>query len=276
MNISEDELEQRLRALFADERLDLPPPPDAGTAIVIGARRRRRRRHTVQAVAGVAAAVVAVAGGLTMVRLHTEDGTAAISVPGTGGHTKPPENLTQGRSPEPSAPGPTGTQSIRDSAPPGVPTSPPPSPRPSSVSTPSTLAAVTSGPLLAADGFGKLKLGMSEADVAAQAVTLSNAQAGAGCTVYKAQGNGVPASASVVISKAAGLVAVTPDVAAHTAEGIGAGSTKDQILAAYPAAKEGAGGVVAPAGAAAEYRFRLGETGVVQTSLASATQDCAS
>ncbi|MGW3960285.1 hypothetical protein ACWED2_10725 [Amycolatopsis sp. NPDC005003] len=274
MNISEDELEQRLRALFADERLDLPPPPDAGTVIVTGARRRRRRRHAVQAVAGVAAAAVAVAGGLTVFRVHTEDGTAAMSAPGTGASTKPPENLTQGRPPEPSTPGPTGTQSIQASAPPGSSTSTPPR-RPSATPAPSTLADVTSGPLLAADGFGKLKLGMSEADVAAQKVTLSDPRAGAGCTVYKAQGAGVPVSASVVISKAAGLVVVTPDVAAHTAEGIGAGSTKDQILAAYPAAKAEAGGVVAPAGTAAEYRFRLGETGVVQTSLTSAAQDCA-
>ncbi|MGW4064734.1 hypothetical protein ACWEGE_41055 [Amycolatopsis sp. NPDC004747] len=273
MNISEDELEQRLRALFADERLDLPPPPDAGTVIVTGARRRRRRRHTVQAVAGVAAAVVAVAGGLTVFRLHTEDGTAAMSADGTTPGTKPPENLTQGRPPEPSTPAPTGTQSIQVSAPPGAPTSP--SRRPSASSSPSTLAEVTRGPLLAADGFGKLKLGMTEAEVAAQTITLSNAQAGAGCTVYKAQGSGLPAPASIVISKAAGLIAVTPDVAAHTAEGIGAGSTKDQILAAYPAAKAEAGSVVAPAGAAAEYRFRLDETGVVQTSLTSATQDCA-
>ncbi|QKV76979.1 hypothetical protein [Amycolatopsis sp. Hca4] len=270
MNISEDELEQRLRALFADERLDLPPPPDAGTVIVTGARRRRRRRHVVQAVAGVAAAAVAVAGGLTMVRLHTEDGTAAMSAAGTGTSVKPPEDLTQGRAPEPSTPAaPTGTQSISASAPPQT------SPRPSATPRPTKLPAVTTGPLLAADGFGKLKLGMSEADVAAQTITLTDAQAGAGCTVYKAEGSGLPASASVVISKTSGLVAVTPDVAVHTAEGIGAGSTKDQVLTVYPAAKEEAGGVVAPAGAAAEYRFRLGETGVVQTSLTSVTQDCA-
>ncbi|MDS0132933.1 MULTISPECIES: hypothetical protein [unclassified Amycolatopsis] len=273
MNISEDELEQRLRALFADERLDLPPPPDAGTVIVTGARRRRRRRHVVQAVAGVAAAVVAVSGGLTMIRFHAEDGTAVMSADGTGTSGKPPENLTAGRSPEPSPPGPTGTQSIQASAPPGASTSRPP--RPPSTPRPSTLPGVATGPLLAADGFGQLKLGMSEADVTALAVTLSDPQAGASCTVYKAQGSGVPVAASVVISKAAGLVVVTPDVAAHTAEGIGAGATKDQILAAYPAAKEESGDVVAPAGTAAEYRFRLGETGVVQTSLSSRAQDCA-
>ncbi|MEU5265120.1 hypothetical protein [Amycolatopsis sp. NPDC021455] len=273
MNISEDELEQRLRALFADERLDLPPPPDAGTVIVAGARRRRRRRHAVQAVVGVAAAVVAVAGGLTMIRLHAEDGTAVMSADGTGNSVSSPEDLTAGRPPEPSTPGPTSTQSIQVAAPPDSPTSN--ASRPPATQKPSTLPAVPSGPLLAADGFGKLKLGMSAAEVTAQAVALSDPQGGESCTVYKAQGSGLPATATIAISKAAGLVAVTPDVVAHTSEGIGAGATKDQVLAAYPAAKFDAGGVVAPASAAAEYHFKLGETGVVLTSLMSVNQDCA-
>jgi hypothetical protein len=272
LNISEDELEQRLRSLFADERLDLPPPPEAGTVIVAGARRRRRRRHTVQAVAGVAAAVVAVAGGLTLFRLHTEDGIAAMSPGGTDISVKPPENLTAGRPPQPSTPGPTSTQSVQLSAPPSSPPSNPP--RPLSSSQPTMLPGVSSGPLLAADGFGKLKLGMSATEVTAQAVTLDETQAGASCTVYKALGSGIPVSASVVISKAAGLVVVTPDVAAHTAEGIGAGSTREQVLAAYPTAKDEPGGVVAPV-TAAEYHFTLGDTGVVRTSLMSVDQDCA-
>jgi hypothetical protein len=272
LNISEDELEQRLRSLFADERLDLPPPPDAGTVIVAGARRRRRRRQTVQAVAGVAAAVVAVSGGLTLFRLHAEDGTAVMSADGTAISVQPPENRTEDRPPQPSTPGPTSTNSVQISAPPSSPPSKPPRPSPSQK--PTTLPAVTSGPLLAADGFGRLKLGMSETEVTAQAVTLDQTQAGASCTVYKALGSGIPASASVVISKTAGLVVVTPDVAAHTAEGIGAGSTREQVLAAYPAAKEQPDGVVAPV-AAAEYHFTLGDAGVVRTSLMSVNQDCA-
>lgn len=273
MNISEDELEQRLRAMFADERLDLPPPPDAGSVIVAGARRRRRRRHTVQAVAGVAAGVVAIAGGLTVFRLHTEDSTAVMSADGSVISVKPPENLTPGRQPEPSTPGPTSTQDIQVSPPPPVSTSKPGRPRPSEQ--PSTLPRVTDGPLLAADGFGRLKLGMSEAEVTAQAVTLSETQAGGACSVYTVEGSGVPASATVVISKAVGLTVVTPAQVAHTAEGIGGGSTKEDILAAYPAAQEESGGVAAPTGAAAEYHFRLGDTGVVETSLMSLNQDCA-
>lgn len=273
MNISEDELEQRLRALFADERLDLPPPPDAGTTIVAGARRRRRRRQGVLAVTGVAAAVVAVSGGLTMLRLHGEDGTAVMSADGSSISVKPPENLTPGRQPDPSVPGPTSTQDIQVSVPPASPTSKasrPPSAQPSS-----KLPPVLSGPLLDADGFGTIKLGMSETQIAAQGVTLSDAQAGGSCTVYTAQGGGVPAAATVVVSKALGLAVVTPTQAAHTAEGIGTGSTKDQVLAAYPGAKDETGGVVAAVTTGADFHFRLDGSGVVQTSLAAVNQDCA-
>ncbi|WP_329053278.1 hypothetical protein OG738_10760 [Amycolatopsis sp. NBC_01488] len=273
MNISEDELEQRLRELFADERLDLPPPPDAGPTIVAGARRRRRRRQGALAVAGVAAAVVAVSGGLTMVRLHAEDGTAVMSADGSSLSVRPPENLTAGRQPQASVPGPTSTQDIEVSAPPASPTSK--ASRPPSAQSPSKLPHVLSGPLLDPDGFGTIKLGMSETQIAAQGVTLSDAQVGASCTVYTAHGSGVPSNATVVVSKAVGLTVVTPDQAAHTAEGIGAGSTKAQVLAAYPGAKDESGGVVAPATAAADYHFRLDDSGVVQTSLMSVNQDCA-
>jgi hypothetical protein len=273
LNISEDELEQRLRELFADERLDLPPPPEAGTTIVAGARRRRRRRQGVLAVTGVAAAVVAVSGGLTMVRLHAEDGTAVMSADGSSISVKPPENLTAGRQPQTSIPGPTSTQDIEVSAPPASPTSK--ASRPPSAQSPSKLPPVLSGPLLDPDGFGTIKLGMSETQIAAQGVTLTDAQAGASCTVYTALGGGVPSNATVVVSKAVGLTVVTPDPAAHTAEGVGAGSTKEQVFATYPDAKDESGGIVAPATAAADYHFRLDDSGVVQTSLMSVNQDCA-
>jgi hypothetical protein len=57
------ELDDRLRELFADERLDLPAPPDAADAIVAGARRRRRTRT---AVAASFSLTVLVAGGVAV------------------------------------------------------------------------------------------------------------------------------------------------------------------------------------------------------------------
>jgi hypothetical protein len=57
------ELEDRLRELFADERLDLPAPPDAAEGIVSGARRRRRSRI---AVAATFSLTVLLAGGVAV------------------------------------------------------------------------------------------------------------------------------------------------------------------------------------------------------------------
>ncbi len=224
MNISEEKVEQRLRALFADERLDLPPPLDATKAIVEGAQRRRRRRRSMVTVTGVVVAAVVVSGGLAAFKIQSQDSAAVMS----GG---PPE--LSGRAP------------------------------------------VTSGPLLAADGFGRLKLGMTEADVTTQGVTLTSKQSIAGCDLYDATGGGVPAAASVAISAANGLVIVTPTPVAHTPEGIGAGSTRDEILAAYSGAMDATGGVVAPVRSVSEYHFRLDAKGAVdQVSLYSTNQDC--
>ncbi|ONI82063.1 hypothetical protein ALI22I_38540 [Saccharothrix sp. ALI-22-I] len=57
------ELDDRLRELFADERLDLPAPPDAADDIVAGARRRRRSRI---AVAATFSLTVLLAGGIAV------------------------------------------------------------------------------------------------------------------------------------------------------------------------------------------------------------------
>ncbi|MEU4442506.1 hypothetical protein AB0K14_01580 [Actinosynnema sp. NPDC050801] len=57
------ELDDRLRELFADERLDLPARPDAAEVIVTGARRRRRARV---AVASTFALTLLVGGGVAV------------------------------------------------------------------------------------------------------------------------------------------------------------------------------------------------------------------
>jgi hypothetical protein len=57
------ELDDRLRELFADERLDVRAPPDAADEIMAGARRRRRTRT---AVAASFSLTVLVAGGVAV------------------------------------------------------------------------------------------------------------------------------------------------------------------------------------------------------------------
>lgn len=73
------ELDDRLRELFADGRLDLPAHPDAAEAIVTGARRRRRTRTAVAAAFSLTVLVtigVAVSG---VGRLVGEPATPARS-----------------------------------------------------------------------------------------------------------------------------------------------------------------------------------------------------
>ncbi|NUT99715.1 MAG: hypothetical protein HOY78_47660 [Saccharothrix sp.] len=70
------ELDERLRELFSDERLDLPARDDAVPRIVGGARRRRRTR----AAATGALVVAAVVGGVVVSQALT---TRVTSEPGT-------------------------------------------------------------------------------------------------------------------------------------------------------------------------------------------------
>ncbi len=272
MNISEEKLEQQLRALFADERLDLPPPLDATKSIVEGAQRRRRRRRSMAATTSVVAAALVVSGGLAVFKIQSQESVAVMSGGPPELSVRPPDNLTPGASQPPVGSAPANTGQL-DSQPPTSGIKPP-----KSTAHPSTAekSPVTTGPLLAADGFGTLKLGMTEAEVAAQGVTLTSKQSGATCNLYDVTGGGLPAAASVAISAANGLVIVTPAAAAHTPEGIGAGSTRDDIVAAYPGATDGAGSsVVAPARSISEYHFTLDAKGVVnQTALYSTSQDC--
>jgi hypothetical protein len=136
---------------------------------------------------------------------------------------------------------------------------------------------VTTGPLLDSDGIGPLRLRMTESDVTAQGVTLTDApKKSAGCTYYVAQGGGLPATANVAFSATKGLALVSPTAAVHTQEGIGSGSTKDDVFAVYAGAALEPGGIVAPARGAAEYHFTLNGAGsVAATSLSSVDTDCA-
>ena len=274
MNISEDKLEQRLRALFADERLDLPPPADAGSAIVAGAQRLRRRRHSMAVTSGVVAAAVIVSGGLAVFKIQSQDNAAVMSAGPPELSVKPPDNLTPGIPPQVSSPTTPSTQQTQAPAS-GTDTRTQKTTTHASTTTPQA-PPVTTGPLLAADGFGQLKLGMTEADAAAQGITFTNKQPFGACELFDAQGNGVPGAASVAISAAHGLVMVNPAEAAHTPEGIGAGSSKSQVLAAYPGASNEPGMLIAPARSISEYHFALDGKGIVTaTLLYSTNQDCA-
>ncbi|GAA4543094.1 hypothetical protein [Amycolatopsis samaneae] len=278
MNMSEDELEQRLRTLFADDRLGVMPGASAEETIVAGARRRRRRRRVVMSASGVTMAALVAVGGFTAVKIHGSQSTAALS-PGS------PELSTQ--APAPSTP---GSPAPATSSPPPTPAAPP-DPGPTqheetppratgsraATTTPSKpqTTKVTTGPLLTASGIGALKLGMTEAQVTAQGMKLGKKTTTDACSFANVQGGGLPTTVNVTISQANGVVAVTPTAAAHTPEGIGAGSSKEDVIKSYAGASEEPDGLVAPAGQVANYHFTLTPEGdVASVNLASVYQDC--
>lgn len=280
MSVSEDELEQRLRSLFADERLELVPSQDAEQAILAGAHRVRRRHRVMTAVSGAAAVVVVAGAGVTVLKLQTADSSADMSTA-----DQPPELST--RLPAPVSPSggppPAASSSPVEPSHTGVPPpvtqgNPPPrkTPRPTPTPTQAESGPVFSGPLLSTTGFGRLKLGMSAADASAQGVNLGEGQSNGPCTSYSIGGPGVPGGGSTVISASNGVVSISPSPVAHTAEGIGKGSTSEDIKGAYQWVSPASGGYTASVGENSTFRFTVDNDKVTFVGLTVTTNnDCA-
>ncbi|WP_033292067.1 hypothetical protein [Amycolatopsis jejuensis] len=258
-----DDLEQQLRALLADDRFAVEPADDAASAIVAGAQRRRRRQRVLTSAAGAVCVLAVASAGLVVIQLRTEDGAADLSV----GQVTPSETTSAAVPGSPSVPEPTrvpvpvqppGTGEIHQTVPP----SRPHHSKPTAPST--TPSKVASGSLVTADGLGAVKLGMTKEQLTEKGVTLTPVKESAGCTYYGVGGAGVPAGTAVV-SPDNGVVAVKPDGAAHTPEGVGDGSSKDQVTATYPGTSESSSGLVSPTGDQGTYHFTLDSAGEVQS-----------
>lgn len=285
MSALDDELDAELRRLFGDERLAVQPKISAPEAIVAGARRIRRRRTAMMSAGGAVVAVVLVGGSLTFGPFRSQDNVAAMT-PSTLETGEPQQTAAGTAIPAPSSETPQAGEALSStSTPRGVPDS---DRTPTSLNPPVKTSGsavkpeprfITTGPLLSGAGFGNLKLDIFVDNTAQADVILTPTPTSTACTGYNFSGDGVPGTgfAAAASSEYGGgnVVMIVPSGPVHTPEGIGKGSTKDDVKQVYAGAGENESGLYAPASATSVYRFAVDGANVVQAiRLEKTNNDC--
>ncbi|SDN21684.1 hypothetical protein [Allokutzneria albata] len=140
--------------------------------------------------------------------------------------------------------------------------------------------AAPAGPVLGPDGLGDLKLGMSEPD--AYQTTLLHAyqgeDPGAGinpvCSKYEFRA--APNELNVLISPTKGVAVIHAYPGVRTPRGIGIGSSRKELVAAYPEWSEGPNGrwVDVPGNPNAGYAIDVRDDKVIGIGLYQNEQDC--
>jgi hypothetical protein len=257
-----DDLDDDLRRLFSDDRLDVHVAPDATESVVRGARRRRRRRTAVAGAFGVVA-LAGVGLGLSEFRLPNPNDLAGPLLPtATTSTSMSPSSVsvstfistatvTVDPPPNPSGSNPGNNPGT------GKPTKP-------STSTPRPPATAEAQ----AGIYGRLALGMPEAE-ALKTGTLVEPSSPADpenrCKAYATQS--VPDSNAVIISPDKGIVRITLPSYAKTTKQVGAGSTVDAVKAAYGNATQSGSTVVVPMAATPKWSYIFENDGATVTAV---------
>ncbi|WP_434451873.1 hypothetical protein [Lentzea sp. E54] len=265
-----DDLDDELRKLFSDDRLDVHSTPVSTEAVVRGADRRRRRRTAVSG-AFVVVALIGLGLGVPQLGLLSADSPvgALLQTASSGATTTPPP-------PSVSTVTSTVTKTVEqppatNGGNPGGPnTGSPSKPRSSTASSPAT-------PEAQPGRYGTLALGMSEADALKTGSLVepgSAADPDNRCKAYAtktvADGN------AVIISPAEGIVRITVPSYAKTTKNIGVGSTVTEVKDAYPTAAQNGSSLVVQMAATPRwsYVFENDGTKVTTVLMRLAANDC--
>ncbi|MCE6996974.1 hypothetical protein LZG04_19510 [Saccharothrix sp. S26] len=241
-------IEEELGRLLRDDRLDLAVRPDATEVVVAGARRVRRRRT---AVVGVATAVALVASGWGVTAL-----SGSLSLP----PVDPAVPLTT-----------TTTTSTTVAASGGTTVEVPPHTVVETVT-----VTVTKGPSRPDLGYGPVKFGMTEQEVAGTG--LVTRAAGGECAAFTWTSDPGTVNA-VLVARGRGVVRIKLPAGGRTSAGIGVGAPLAEVREKYPAGELGYGGdrfsVAMTGDVGWQYVFVLDAERVVEIRMQRLTADCA-
>ncbi|MFD0200138.1 MULTISPECIES: hypothetical protein [Saccharothrix] len=235
-------IEEELGRLLQDDRLNVVARPDATEVVVAGARRVRRRRT---AVVGAVTAIALVASGWGVTALG-----GSLSLP-----TVDPAVL------------PTTTTTTAPAGPVTVTAAP-------STVVETVTVTVTQGPQRPNIGYGSVKFGMTEQEVAATG--LVTAAPGGECVAFNWTSDPGTVNA-VLVARGQGVVRIKLPSDGKTSTGIGVGATVAQLQEKYPAGEQHSPGfydVPMTGDVGWKYVFVLEAEKVVEIRMQRLTADC--